>query len=728
LLFSALIISAATGFFVDKDSRTPQRLRRRRRVAPKAVQTEQAGQRVIGMVGANEIVSVQEKNNEVVEKVAMHLRAAGALGTCVAAATVAPAAILAVPAIAVWATMPAVRSASAYWKENGRPDIYSLSVSRFSMLLLSQNFPSVFLGMMMRWGHGKLYLSTKDRSRRMISDLFGKQSDTAWLVTEDGESLVPIANLKVGDVVAVQAGDLLPVDGVVVSGAARVDQQMLTGEERPVELFAGERAFAGTQLISGKVLIKAERTGAETTAGRIVAVLNQTTEYRLTTEIQAKKIADRSAPYHLALGALALPFIGMYRTAGLLLALPTAEVLLFTGPIGMLHTLSRAAEHGIAIMDGRTLEMLPEVDTVVFDKTGTLTEPVPAVDRIVCEDGIGENELLAWAAAAESRQGHPVALAIRGEADRRALEVIEPDEADYSPSNGIQARIGDDLILVGSGRYMDMMDVTVTEGAREAEAQARTLGRPFVFVARNGAMAGTIVLRTSLRPEARGVVKALQARGLHVRILSGDGRAQTEAAAEELGVDGFDAEVLPHEKAEVVQKLRAEGRFVCFVGDGINDLVAMRAAQVSVAVAGATTAANAVAGIVIYDGDLEHVVDMLKIGDLFRKRMSESIMVSFLPDSVSVGLILFGGAGFLTAAVIGWFSVGTALLTFLRPWPEELTTPVHKAVRGPQAVRVPRRSRRPRLLAPVANATGHGHGDHGHGGKVIEGELASSAQ
>ena len=409
---------------------------------------------------------------------------------------------------------------------------------------------------------------------------------------------------------------------------------------------------------------------------------NHITHFRpARSEIQAKKIADRAAPYHLGVGALALPFIGLYRTAGLLLALPTAEVLLFTGPIGMLRTLSRAAEHGIAIMDGRTLEMLPEVDTVVFDKTGTLTDPVPGVDCIVCEDGIAENDLLGWAAAAEHRQSHPVAHGIRAEAARRSLEIAEPEEADYSPSNGIQARLAAGLFLVGSGRYMDMMNVELTDRARQAEARARSLGRPFVFVARDGQMAGTIVMRTSLKPEARGVIKALQERGLHVRILSGDGYAQTQSAAEELGVDGFDAEVLPHEKAQVVQKLRDQGRFVCFVGDGINDLVAMRAAQVSVAVAGATTAANAVAGVVIYDGSLQHVVDMLKIGDLFRKRMSESIMVSFLPDSISVGLILFGGGGFMTAMVIGWVSVGAAILTFLRPWPKDLQSHVRKIVK-----------------------------------------------
>ena len=594
------------------------------------------------------------------------------IGGTLAASAVVPAVIVAVPALVVWATMPVIRSAREYWVKNGRPDVYTVGVTRVGMLLLSQSYFSLFVGTLMRWCHGQLYLRTKDRSRRMIAELFGKQSDTAWLVTDGVETAVPIRDLKVGDIVAVQAGDLIPVDGVVVGGAARVDQQMLTGEERPVELVDGERTFAGTQLISGRVTIRAERTGAETTTGRIVAVLNQTTEYRLGTEIRAKQIADNSVPFNMTIGALALPFIGLYRTAGLLLALPTAEVLLFTGPIGMLNTLSRAAEHGIVIMDGRTLEMLPDVDTVIFDKTGTLTDPVPLVDRIICEDGIGENDLLTWAAAAEARQTHPVALAVQSEALRRGLDVPVPLDTDYVPSNGIQARIADGLIQIGSGRYMDRVGVSLSDRAREAEVLARDLGRPFVFVARDGRIAGTIVLRTQLRPEAHAVVKALQARGLHVRILSGDGRAQTEAAAQELGVDGFDAEVLPHEKALVVQKLRNEGRFVCFVGDGINDLVAMRAAQVSVAVAGATTAANAVAGVMIYDGDLNHVVDMLRIGQLFRDRMTSSIMVSLVPDSVSVGMILFGGGGFMTAVALGWFSVGSSILTFMRPWPKDL--------------------------------------------------------
>lgn len=719
MLFSTLLISAAAGIFADHETRRPRR--RSRRLAHKALaQPPQAAeQRVIGTVGSNEIVAVEEKNTEAVNRVNKYLKVAGAMGTAIAASAVVPSAMTAVPAIAAYATMPAVRSAREYWEKNGRPDVYTLGVTRFGMLLLSQSYVAMTVGMVMRWGHGTLYLRTKDRSRRMISEMFGKQADIAWLVTDTGETSVAIGDLKVGDVVVVQAGDLIPVDGKVVSGAARVDQQMLTGEERPVELFPGELAFAGTQLISGRVHIKAERTGAETTAGRIVAILNQTTEYRLTTEIQAKKIADRSAPYHLAVGALAVPFIGLYRTAGLLLALPTAEVLLFTGPIGMLKTLSRAAEHGIAIMDGRTLEMLPEVDTVVFDKTGTLTHPVPAVDQIVCETGVRESHLLTWAAAAEHRQTHPVAQGIRAEADRRGLDVPEPEETDYSPSNGIQARIEAGLIQVGSGRYMNMVGVTLTERALETEAAARSMGRPFVFVARDGVLAGTIVLRTSLRPEAREVVRALQDRGLHVRILSGDGAAQTEAAAEELGVDGWDAEVLPQEKAAVVQKLRDEGRFVCFVGDGINDLVAMRAAQVSVAVAGATTAANAVAGVIVFDGDLKRVVDMLKIGDLFRKRMSESIMVSFLPDSISVATILFGGGGFMTAVVLGWISVGMSIATFVRPWPDDLRSTGHMAGKSPRKIRARRRRR--------ALAGANADASVGPGVKVLQGEVLRSA-
>jgi Cu2+-exporting ATPase len=707
MLFSTLVISAVAGLLADKNGRTePPKRRSRRSAARPAPAAAPLKERVIGMIGATQIVAAQEQNSEVVAKVNKHLRAAGMIGGALVASAVVPAAIVAVPALAVWSSMPLVRSARNYWLKNGKPDVYTLGATRFAMLLVSQSYVSLFIGTLMRWCHGLLYLRTKDHSRRLISELFGTQSDTAWLVRDGSETTVAIADLKVGDVVAVQAGDMIPVDGVVVSGAARVDQQMLTGEERPIELFEGERAFAGTQLISGRVMIRAERTGAETTTGRIVAVLNQTTEYRLSTEIRAKQIADNAVPLNMAIGAAVLPFIGLYRTAGFLIALPTAEVLLFTGPMGMLNTLSRAAQRGIVIMDGRTLEMLPEVDTVVFDKTGTLTDPVPMVDRLVGEEGVGENDLLTWAAAAEAKQTHPVALAIRGEAARRGLEVPTPLETDYVPSNGIQARIGDGLIQVGSGRYMDMVGVTLSDRAREAEAGARSLGRPFVFVARDGRIAGTIVLRTKLRPEAHGVIRELKERGLHVRILSGDGRAQTEAAAQELGVDGFDAEVLPHEKALVVQKLRNEGRFVCFVGDGINDLVAMRAAQVSVAVAGATTAANAVAGVMIYDGDLHHIVDMLKIGQLFRNRMSESIMVALVPDSISLSMILFGGGGFMTAVVLGWVSVGTALATFMRPWPEELKSRRKVAPKQPLLSAAALRKLLPRREKPVPQAEG----------------------
>ena len=683
LLFSVLLLSASAGFFADKvrgNTRRPS--------------LRPAKQRVIGSVASTEIVAVQEKNPEVVDKVSQNLRAGTAMAVCVAAATVVPAALIAVPGIAVWATMPAIRSAAEAWRRDGRPDVYSVSVARFAMVLLSQNFIATSIAMLMRWGHARLYLATKDRSRRMIGEIFGKQADHAWVMVDGVQTSVPISQLQVGDQVTVQAGDLIPVDGVVVSGAGRVDQQMLTGEDRPIELVAGEKAFAGTQLIAGNVIVQAERTGGETTAGRIVNVLNNTTEYRLSTETQARRIANRTAPFSLVIGAIALPFLGLYRTAGLLLAIPTSELLLFTGPIGMLRTLARAAKHGIAIMDGRTLEMLPEVDTVVFDKTGTLTDPVPVVDRIYCEAHTTEDAVLALAAAAEARQSHPVALAILHEAAERALEVPVADDAEYLPSNGIQALIADTVVQVGSARYMDSMGVPIGARAHAIEDQARAQGRPLVYVAQDGRIAGAVVLRTSLRPEAASVVAGLQARGIKVRILSGDGIAQTEAAARELGVDGYDAEVLPHEKAEVIQKLRAEGRFVCFVGDGINDLVAMRAAQVSIAVAGATTAATAVAGIIIYDGDLRHVTDTLRIGALFRSRMRESLLVSLVPDSVSLGVILFGGGGFLTAMTFGWVSVFSALYAFTRPWPADLQPP-ERQLKAPMTIvsKRPRTSR-----------------------------------
>jgi Cu2+-exporting ATPase len=346
----------------------------------------------------------------------------------------------------------------------------------------------------------------------------------------------------------------------------------------------------------------------------------------------------------------------------------------------VLHALRAAARRGMVVLDGRTLEALPKVDTVVFDKTGTLTDPVPGVTRIACGAGIGENDALRWAAAAEHRQAHPVALAIRAEAERRWLRTKPPDDIDYAASNGIQASVEGTVTHVGSARYMAMMGIPIPPQAAGFEILAQQAGESAIHVARGGMHVAVIALRITVRAEARGVVAALRARGLRVHIISGDGAAQTEAVARDLGVDTYHAAVLPGEKADIIEGMQQQGRFVCFVGDGINDVVAMRQAEVSMAVVGASSAATAVAGVLLLSGDLRRVLDLFAIADTFARRLRQSALVTTVPGLVAACAIVPLGGGFAGAMLLNQVIFASGLATMVRPWPSTALPPAGRDV------------------------------------------------
>lgn len=665
MLIASFLVSAIAGYVFDlvkRDDRKPVPRRRKTPRQPIA----------LAPAAGPSIVKPDEPLAETAQNHTLFLRTGAATLACVALSPVIPAVMLAAPAIAVVGTMPFIRSAVAHWRAKRSANDEAVSVLTLAGVILALDFLAVGLMMMLWWVRQRLYIATKDRSRREITELFGKRVSNAWLIVDGTETEVPVGQLRAGDIIAVHAGDTIPVDGIVIDGAGRADQRMLTGEEWLAELAPDSQAFAATHLLSGRLTIRVERAGAETTAGRIVDLLNRTTEYRLSTELRAKRIADSLAPYYFAIGVAAIPLVGLYRAACFLMVLPGPWSLMVAVPLGMLHTLSRAGRRGIAIMDGRTLEMLPNVNTVVFDKTGTLTEKVPELGGIHCAPDVEPDDLLRWAAAAEHRQNHPIAHAIRAAAAERVLAVPIPDDADYRISNGIQARIEGSTIHIGSARFMAAMAVALPTDAIGVEQTCHANGHMAVHVARDGRHIGVLSLRTRIREEAREVVAALQAKGINVRILSGDGQAQTAAVAHALGVTDFDAEVLPHEKSAVIRRLREEGRFVCFVGDGINDVVAMREAQVSVAVAGATEAATAVAGVIIYDDDLRHVLDLLRIGTMFRERTNTSILVSTLPTIPGMAAALFFGAGMLTSLAVFYLTIIAGAAAFIRPWPGAL--------------------------------------------------------
>jgi Cu2+-exporting ATPase len=598
-----------------------------------------------------------------------YLYSGAATVSAVAIAHALPLTTLLIPGIAMFGFTPFVNTAMEAWRRERRIVDEASYVTCLAGALFAQAFVAVGSLLFLVWLQQVLHVATKDRSQRDVRELFGKHVSRAFLLVDGLEVGVPIDRLEAGNVIAVHAGETVPVDGIIVAGGGRADQRMLTGEDRLVELAVGDRAYAATILLGGLVHISVEQAGRDTTAGRMIQHLNRTSEYRLSTEIQAKRMADAIAPYYVAAGLAVIPLLGLSRAVSVLITAPGPWYLMTALPLGMLRTLSVTARRGIAILDGRTLEMLPQVDTVIFDKTGTLTESVPLLHSIWTEEQTDEATVLRLAAAAEHRQSHPLAHAIREAASRFGVAPSTPDDVDYVVSNGVRAKVKGHLVHVGSARYLASQDVKLAPAAQRFADECSASGYSLVHVASNGRQVGALSFRTRIRAEAAEVVRDLCARGLQVRILSGDGGEQTRAVAKEIGVDAFDGELLPDGKAAVVRRLREEGRFVCFVGDGINDVLAMREAQVSVAVADASTIATAVAGVIIYDRDLRSVSELIEIGAMFQHRTRQSLIVSSIPTAAGVAAVALGSAGMMTAVA----SYGAATLLacglFLRPWP-----------------------------------------------------------
>lgn len=493
----------------------------------------------------------------------------------------------------------------------------------------------------------KLVLVTQDRSRKSMSEVFRQQPKTVWKHMNDLDVEVPFASVRAGDSLVFQAGDVIPVDGIVTEGAAMVDQHQLTGESEPVERGVGDPVLTATLMVSGRALVRVEKTGEETVAAQISAILNKTASYQASIVSRGERLADRSVAPSMALALVALPVSG-YQSMVTILGSAIGLNIRLTAPIALLNFLNASAKQGILVKDGRSLELLRDVDTVVFDKTGTLTLDEFQAAHVHTSPGIDADTVVMHAAAAEHRQTHPIAKAILTEARRRGLIVPEADHAQYRVGFGLSVRLDDHLIQVGSARFMTEEQVAIPGCFQELLMTSREEANSLVMVAVDGVLHGAIELRPTLRPEAHIVVNELRRRKLDVCIVSGDHEQPTRRIAAELGITRYFYDTLPAGKAAIVKELQKEGRSVCFVGDGINDTIALKSAQVSVSLRGASTAATDTAQIVFMTQSLSQLPLLFDLaGDL------ESNMNAGSFAAISQGVIVIGGAMFGVVGIVG---------------------------------------------------------------------------
>ncbi len=503
----------------------------------------------------------------------------------------------------------------------------------------------------------KLLMRTERTSKQTLLNILGEQPRTIWVQQANMELEIPFDALRLGDVVITQAGETVPVDGTIVFGLASIDQHVLTGESQPVERGPGDEVYAATVMLSGKIGLVVEKAGQDTVAAQIGEVLSRTADFSSAVQLRAQAIGDQSAPYVLALSALTLPVLGPVSAVSLLTA-SFGYDLRITAPTSALNFLRLASRQGLLIKDGRALEILQQVDTVVFDKTGTLTLEQPHVGAIITCGDITEDQLLIYAAAAEHRQTHPIARAILDEASRRGTPILEIEDAAYDVGYGIKVRVADRTIRVGSARYMALEEIAIPPVIQDHQVMGHAQGYALVYVAVDGELGGAMALHATTRPEARRMIRALRRRDVSIYVISGDQEAPTRKLADELGVDHYIAETLPEHKAEVIERLQRDGKTVCFVGDGINDAIALKQANVSISLRGAAGVATDTAQIILLDQNLQQVDRLFDLAASLKANMRNNVVITVISSALTVGAVYIWQVGVVGSLVI--YNLGLA--------------------------------------------------------------------
>jgi heavy metal translocating P-type ATPase len=633
----------------------------------------------------DEIVQSAEDHPHLDENKYELLLSSAAVVLAAAAQWIAPVLYLPAATLFLYCVIPTFKGARDTLFKERRLGVDVLDAIVVIMCLISYQ---VFAGAVLAWclAFGRRLLDrAQEDSRRRLINVFAKQARTAYLYVDGVEVNVPLDRVNAGDLVAVHTGEMIPVDGVVFDGVAVVDQHALTGESVPVEKEAGSRVYASTIIIGGRILVSVEKTGKETTSARITTILNDTAMFRLASQSRGEMLADKAVIPTLALASLGYASVGLHGATAIVNC-DFGTGIRMAAPLALLSSLSVCASRGILIKDGRALEEISNIDTILFDKTGTLTKEKPAVDHIHTFGNLSEDEVLTFAAAAERRLSHPIADAIVGEFLTREKIFPATDHSSYSIGYGIGVTVEEHAVRVGSRRYMTQENIAFPQAAEMAEAKAHDDGHMIVYVGVDGELAGAIELAPQLREGIAELIVQLREAGVsQVVIISGDHEKPTGRLANALGVDRYFAEVLPEDKARYVEMLQKEGRRVCFVGDGINDAIALRRANVSISIRGATTVATDTAQVVLMDENLGKLGEFIDIARELDCNVATSWKLILVPNLACIAGAFFLGFGVMTSVLANNVAAIAALANGLRPlrmYPDE--------------------KKRQRLLAPMA--------------------------
>ena len=518
-----------------------------------------------------------------------------------------------------------------------------------------------------------LELRARHRTGAALRALLCLAPPVAHRIAGDGEEDVPLADVKAGDLLRVRPGERIPVDGVVVSGSSAVDESMISGEPIPVEKAGGAPLVGATVNGTGSLVMRAERVGQETLLAQIVRMVSEAQRSRAPIQRTADLLAAYFVPAVVAVAAAAFvawSLVGpeprfalalLSAVAVLIIACPCALGL--ATPMAIMVGTGRGATAGVLIRNAEALETLERVDTLIVDKTGTLTTGNPAVRTVVALGGRDEGEVVGLAAGLERASEHPLAAAIVAEAVRRGLAIPPADDFQSETGRGVRGTVRGRHVAVGTAAFLAHQGVAVAAATSQgAELAAR--GETVVHVALDGAPAGLIGITDPVKPTTPEAIRRLQADGLRILMVTGDGRPTALAVAAEIGLapEDVQAGVLPADKRQVVADQQAAGRVVAMAGDGINDAPALAEAAVGIAMGTGTDVAMESAGVTLVKGDLRAIVRARRLSRATMRNIRQNLFLAFVYNAVGVPVaagVLYPLVGLLISPI--WASAAMTL-------------------------------------------------------------------
>ncbi len=526
-------------------------------------------------------------------------------------------------------------------------------------------------------------LRARSQTNAAIRMLLGLAPGTARIVRDNGdESDIPLEQVQAGDVLRVRPGERVPVDGVVTAGNSAVDESMVSGEPIPVEKSVGEELIGATVNGTGSLLMRAEKVGADTLLAQIVRMVSEAQRSRAPIQRLADIVAGYFVPTVVGIAAVAFAVWSLWgpeprlahaivnAVAVLIIACPCALGL--ATPMAIMVGTGRGATMGVLIKNAEALEIMEKVDTLVVDKTGTLTEGKPKLVAVRTTGGFGDDEMLQLAASLERASEHPLAEAIVGGAKDRGLTLNRTENFESITGLGVTGNVDGRVVALGNIKLLERLGIDPGDLPDRAEV-GRAQGQTVMFVAIDGSAAGMVAVADPIRDTTAEAIRDLHAEGVSVVMLTGDSRTTAEAVAGELKIDRVEAGVLPHQKAEIVVKLQAEGCIVAMAGDGINDAPALAQSHVGIAMGTGTDVAMESAGVTLVRGDLRGIVRARRLGRKVMRNIRENLFFAFIYNSLGVPVaagILYPLVGLLMspmlAAVAMSFSSVSVIANSLR--------------------------------------------------------------